>query len=54
MGSSTRLLEGRRATATAIGIADMARDPADKIDNAVAFMPEALDEYGMEVVGAAF
>jgi len=37
-----------------MGIADRARDPADKIDNAVAFIPEALDEYGIEVVGAAF
>jgi hypothetical protein len=49
-----RLVDGRRATATAIGIAERARDPADKIDNAVAFIPDALDEYGMEVVGAAF
>jgi hypothetical protein len=54
VGSSTRLLDGRRATATAMGIAERARDPADKIDNAVAFIPEALDEKGIDVEGAAF
>jgi hypothetical protein len=37
-----------------MGIAERARDPADKIDNAVAFIPDALDEKGIDVEGAAF
>jgi hypothetical protein len=37
-----------------MGIAERARDPADKIDSAVALIPDALDEYGIDVVGAAF
>jgi hypothetical protein len=54
VGSKTSMLDGKSATATAIGIAERANDPADKIERAVALIPEALDENGIDVVGAAF
>jgi hypothetical protein len=37
-----------------MGIAESARDPADKIESAVALIPDALDEKAIDVVGAAF
>lgn len=52
VGSVTSVFDGKRATAIAIGIAERARDPAERIDRAVALIPEALDENGIDVVGA--
>lgn len=37
-----------------MGIAESARDPAERIDKAVALIPDALDANGIDVVGAAF
>ena len=57
VGSTTRLepeLAGRIAKATAIGIADKAREPAERIERAVALIPLARDENGIDVVGAGF
>ena len=57
MGSTTRLepeLAGRIAKATAIGIADKAREPAERIERAVALIPLARDENGIDVAGADF
>jgi hypothetical protein len=54
VGSTTSVVDGKSATATAMGIAERANDPADKIERAVALIPEALDDNGIDVVGAAF
>lgn len=43
---------GRTARATAMGVADKARDPAERIERAVALIPLARDENGIDVVGA--
>jgi hypothetical protein len=45
------VVEGKRARAIPIGIADNAKDPAERIDSAVALIPVARDEKGIEVVG---
>jgi hypothetical protein len=57
VGSTTRLdpeVVGKTAKATAIGIADKAREPAERIDKAVALIPLAREENGIDVVGAGF
>jgi hypothetical protein len=46
------LAGGKSARAIPIGIADRDKEPAQSIASAVAFIPLAREENGMDVVGA--